>query len=173
LNYRDVKQYLHEFDPVHDGGPVTGGTTFSKSEYFARPWPSDTIAALVDHLVHGRSPGEARELDFMPWGGAYNRVPRHATAFAHRAELFLLKYSATVPRHAPSRVQHAAKQWVREAWAIPHPSGTGGVYPNFPDPDLDDWRQAYHSTNFDRLVRCKGRYDPDDVFSFHQSIPVG
>ena len=30
----------------------------------------------MERFVRGRQPGEARKLDFMPWGGAYNRVPR-------------------------------------------------------------------------------------------------
>jgi FAD/FMN-containing dehydrogenase len=45
-----------------------------------------------------------------------------------------------------------------------HPLGSGGVYPNFPDPDLDDWSQAYHGANLDRLLRVKAEYDPDGVF---------
>jgi FAD/FMN-containing dehydrogenase len=34
-----------------------------------------------------------------------------------------------------------------------------------------DWARAYHGTNLDRLVRAKGRYDPDGFFRFHQSLP--
>jgi hypothetical protein len=44
------------------------------------------------------------------------------------------------------------------------------VFPNFPDPDLTDWR-AYHGVNYERLTRVKARYDPDDFFRFHQSLP--
>ena len=51
------------------------------------------------------------------------------------------------------------------------PWGTGRVYPNFPDPDLEDWARAYHGTNLERLARIKARYDPDGFFRFHQSIP--
>jgi len=60
------------------------------------------------------------------------------------------------------------------AWAVVGDGasvGAGGVYPNFPDPDLEDWEHAYHGANYDRLVRTKARYDPDGFFSFHQSIP--
>ena len=54
-----------------------------------------------------------------------------------------------------------------------HPWGTGGVYPNFPDPDLDDWAHAYYGHNLDRLVRVKATYDPGDFFRFAQSLRAG
>lgn len=41
---------------------------------------------------------------------------------------------------------------------------TGGVYPNFPEPGLDDWGSEYHAGNRERLLAVKRRYDPDDVF---------
>jgi hypothetical protein len=47
----------------------------AKSEFFTRPLPAAAAAALVENFVQGRPAGESRELDFMPWGGAYNRVP--------------------------------------------------------------------------------------------------
>lgn len=47
------------------------------------------------------------------------------------------------------------------------------MYPNFPDPDLEDWARAYHGTNLERLALIKAKYDPDGFFRFHQSIPGG
>lgn len=44
--------------------------------------------------------------------------------------------------------------------ATVHPWGSGGVYPNFPDPELADAARAYHGTNHDRLLRVNARYDP-------------
>ncbi|MGE5136838.1 MAG: BBE domain-containing protein [Gemmatimonadota bacterium] len=51
-----------------------------------------------------------------------------------------------------------------------HRWGSGGVYPNFPDPGLPDWPRAYHGANYARLQRVKARYDPDCFFRFHQAI---
>jgi hypothetical protein len=45
------------------------------------------------------------------------------------------------------------------------------VFPNFADPDLEHWAQAYYGPNYDRLVRVKAQYDPADHFRFQQSLP--
>jgi hypothetical protein len=56
------------------------------------------------------------------------------------------------------------------SWALVHPCGSGGVYPNFPDPELEGWARAYHGANLDRLMHVKATYDPENVFRFTQSI---
>ena len=50
--------------------------------------------------------------------------------------------------------------------------GHGRVFPNFPDPDLEDWAHAYYGKNRDRLLDVRARYDPGNLFRFHQSLPV-
>jgi FAD/FMN-containing dehydrogenase len=153
------------------GEPSAEGHPYSKSEFFRRPLPAEAIAALVEHLAKERVPGQSCELDLTPWGGSYNRVPADATAFAHRDELFLLQHTVIVDPDTSIADREAAQRWLARSWASTRPWGTGGVYQNFPDPDLEDWAHAYYGTNYDRLVRAKARYDPDGFFSFHQSIP--
>ncbi|HEX6674334.1 MAG TPA: FAD-binding oxidoreductase [Actinomycetes bacterium] len=173
--YRETKRQLAELgdqlaEPPPDG-PAPPGHPFSKSEFFRRTLPAEAITALLRNFQVGAVPGQARELDFSPWGGAYNRVPEDATAFAHRGERFLLKHAVVVDPGATPAETEAARAWLRRSWATVHPWGSGRVYPNFPDPDLDDWARAYHAGNLERLLRAKRRYDPDGFFRFHQSIP--
>ena len=65
-----------------------------------------------------------------------------------------------------------ARDWVGASWASLHPWGTGGVFPNFADSDLEDWGHAYYGSNCERLVELKARYDPENLFRFSQSLPV-
>lgn len=137
--FRETKRLLAERE-----GPEID--TWSRSEFFARPLPPETIEALV-----GEREGE---LDFTPMGGAYNRVAPDATAFPHRDTRFLLKHTAAKP-----------DGWLQSSWALAQPYGTGGVYPNFPDPDLADPDGAYFLANRDRVARARAAYDPEGVFS--------
>jgi FAD/FMN-containing dehydrogenase len=167
LPYRATKSYLAERGP---GDAPEGWHPYSKSEYFRRPLSTDAIESLLDNLAAARSTRETRVLDFTPWGGAYNRVAADATAFAHREERFLIKHGVMLDPEAPAGEQQAARLWLTRSWEIVHPFGSGGVYANFPDPELDDWERAYHGDNYARLARVKAEYDPANVFTFPQSV---
>jgi hypothetical protein len=162
MRYGSLKNYLAERGPGdqedEDGRP------YMKSEFFREPLPAAAVEALVELFVRGRRPGEARKLDFMPWGGAYNRVPTDATAFPHREELFLLEHSVVVPAGFDAAATEVARAWLSDSWELAHPSGSGGVYANFPDTDLPDEHRAYWGGNLERVRRVKEKYDPDGVF---------
>jgi FAD/FMN-containing dehydrogenase len=146
--HRATKRWLAGDD---EPGP---GHAHLHSEFFRSTVPA---APLLARLTADREPGEERELDFSPWGGGYDRVPADATAFPHRDARFLLKQTATVAAGArPGR-------WLAESRALTHPHGTGGSYPNFPQPDLP--ATAYYLGNTTRRHRIRTAYDPDSVFA--------
>jgi FAD/FMN-containing dehydrogenase len=136
----------------------------ARSEFFRRPLPPAAIDALVATFTRGRRAGETRELDFMPWGGAYDRVPPDATAFVHRDELFQVKHAAVVAPDASTSHKRAAEAWVTASWRTVGPWGSGRVFPNFADPDLEDPGRAYFGPNDARLRRIRQHYDPDGFF---------
>jgi FAD/FMN-containing dehydrogenase len=171
--YREVKRALSGL-----GGPEDepeAGHVFSRSEFFSGTIPADTTAALLDNLQAGRTGGEARQLDFTPMGGAYNRVAPDATAFPHRNARFLLKHAVVARPGATADERRDALGWLDRSWGLARPLGSGGVYANFPDPLLgeDAWPRAYHGANLERLVAVKERYDPDDVLRGPQTIRPG
>jgi FAD/FMN-containing dehydrogenase len=154
LAYHHLKNTFQDLDPREE--PVLGLRI--RSEFFARPMRPSTINALLATLINGQATGR-RQLTFTALGGAYNRVDAGATAFAHRGELFILEHIAEAP-----------SAWVDRSWQVAHADGSGGVYPNFPDPDLADWTEAYYGTNYERLRRVKRTYDPQNLFRFEQSL---
>ncbi len=136
----------------------------SRSEFFRTSLPTYTLAVLLDRFTEQRAHGVYRELNFTPWGGAYIRKNEGDTAFAHRNSRFLIEHL----QHTPEGVDD---DWANESWQVTHPySDEGRVYPNFPDPDLDDPLTAYHGANLERLRTIKRRYDPDRFFDFPQGL---
>lgn len=129
-----------------------------RSEFFSHSLAPRTLASVLTRLGEPTTTGR-RELTFTAMGGAYNRVVEDTTAFAHRSERFLLEHIA-----------EAADPWVDGSWATAHPDGSGRVYPNFPDPALEDWAVAYHAGNHPRLRTVKNAYDPNRFFEFPQAI---
>jgi hypothetical protein len=180
MSFRETRLFWAQLGAVDDldadiPAPEATGPVHlaARSEFFRRPLPAAAIALLVAAVVDGRAAGEERELDFMPWGGAYNRVASDATAFVHREELFQLKHSAVVGPDARAEAKVGAQRWVSRSWETVHTWGSGRVFQNFADRQLQNWPEAYYGTNYPRLVGVKARYDPGNVFRFGQSLPPG
>jgi FAD/FMN-containing dehydrogenase len=177
LPFREAKRFLAELsdqlaERSQDGSPQRApqqAHLFSKSEFFRRALPTGTIAALLKNLTRGLIPGQVRDLDFTPWGGAYNRVRADATAFVHRDELFLIQHLLAVDAEALPAARTTGRTWLTRSWALAHPWGSDRVYPNFPDPELPRWAGAYYGPNRDRLARVKARYDPYNFFRSQES----
>jgi len=102
----------------HGPGGVAGTGTWEAS--------SAKLVSRMGYLTEGRTAGQARELDFSPWGGAYNRVPADATAFVHRDPLYSLKHAVVVDPAASTAAKQAAHRWATRSWASVHRWGTGG-----------------------------------------------
>ncbi|HEY0638028.1 MAG TPA: BBE domain-containing protein, partial [Pseudonocardiaceae bacterium] len=146
------------------------GCRVLRSHLVGRPLPRAVVEDVVASLPADRMPGQYREIEFVPWGGALAE-PRTDTAFAHRDACFLVEHNADVAPGATAPQRDAVARWVTRCWSTLLPWATGGVYPNYPDPALADPLRAYHGANLERLVEIKTAYDPDDVFRHAQSVP--
>jgi len=158
-------------DDIDVSGPPWGtrpGLHLARSEFFDGDLPDAAIESLVDYLVAGPLEDQSRDLEFVPWGGAFARVAPEATAFVHRRARFLLKHTAWAMRRASDEMRRDARRWVDGSWAIAHPWGSGLIYPNYPEPHRPPPHRAYHGANLERLRGVVARYDPDGVFARHR-----
>jgi FAD/FMN-containing dehydrogenase len=171
--YVDTRRYLDGLPPDEvwrdvghpNRSPPRDRHLFTKSEFFRQTIPSETISSLANTLLEGLGRGQTREVTFTPWGGAYNRVPRDVSAFVHRKERFIVQHLLSIDPDALARDLNSSRSWLRRSWALVHQSGAGGVYPNFPDPDLDG-PYSYLKENYDRFLRVKSHYDPNGFLRF-------
>jgi FAD/FMN-containing dehydrogenase len=158
IELRTGLPYHHLKSTFADPREVPERVLRMRSEFFSHSMAPRTLASVLSQLGEPRTTGR-REIAFTAMGGAYNRIAEDATAFVHRSERFVLEHIA-----------EAADPWVDGSWATAHADGSGRVYPNFPDPALDDWAAAYHAGNYPRLRAVKNAYDPHRFFDFPQAI---
>ena len=62
--------------------------------------------------------------------------------------------------------------WLAGYHTAMHPYFSGGAYQNFSDHTQDDWQHAYYRENSARLVENKRAWDPGNLISFEESIPM-
>jgi FAD/FMN-containing dehydrogenase len=99
-------------------------------------------------------------------GGAIDRVPAHATAYAHRGARILALVAAfyDAPHELPSR-----REWVD---ATASRLGGSGAFVSFMgDEGPERVRAAYPGATWRRLAAIKARYDPENVFRLNQNVP--
>jgi FAD/FMN-containing dehydrogenase len=174
MNYPAAKTRLDNLDQHRQSRPREPdrpGHLYTKSEFFRRPLDRPTLEALARGLTQPAATARSREVTFMPWGGGYNRVAPDATAFPHRHELFLIQHLLEADPGTAAAHHDPGRSWLSQSWSLAHRFGSGGVYPNFPDPELPDWGQAYYGENYCRLRHVKAAYDPGNLFRYHQSLP--
>lgn len=169
---------------VYYAAGMPGFRVQAKSAYLRAPLTDDQLATLHRYLSDVRFLGES-QLEFLPFGGAVNRVAEPDTAFPVR-DAFM-----TMLIHAAWRTPQEDDRyiaWTREMWGAVF-AGTGGVpvpgdryggcYINYPDPDVADprwntsgvpWHTLYYRGNYERLRGIKARWDPNSVFQHSLSL---
>ena len=154
-------------------GTLSRAAFAAKSAYFSAAPSASGVAAIVGAVESfaRELPGLGGGLAFDGYGGAINAVAADATAFVHRDALCQLQLSGSWGPGASRSTTDAVGAWLTETAAALAPYTNGEAYQNYIDPTLVDWPQAYYGANLPRLESVKRAYDPDDVFSFAQSIP--
>jgi FAD/FMN-containing dehydrogenase len=137
----------------------------SSSDFFDAPLPAEGIQALLQAMTTAQSAGIRGQILLDAMGGALGRVAPDATAFAHRGAMFSAEYYMDA-----AGVGIGTPAWPNGMRATMRPWSSGRAYVNYMDPLIAD-PAVYYGANYARLVRAKGRYDPNRVFNPPQGIP--
>lgn len=142
---------------------------FTRSQFFDGELSDRALEDCVRQFIDDRRHAQARELEFIPWGGAYARADPSA-AFIHRSARCMVRHTAMVGALAGEDLRTAAATWVDGSRDTLARHAGGAVYQGYADWRLDDWAQAYYGDTYPRLQAVKARYDPEDLFRHAQSI---
>ena len=128
----------------------------------------EIIAVLVEHASRVTSPWST--IPIYALGGAVARVDEDDTAYANRKAAHDINISASWMPGDARRSEHIA--WVRQLHKALEPY-SHGVYVNFTSDDTAQGvrERAYGSTQWNRLVALKNRYDPTNFFRLNANIP--
>ena len=131
---------------------------------FAQTLSDEAIQTIVSAACKVISPETMMQIRIL--GGAMNRVPADATAFAHRDKQVMISIFDTELHLGNSEHRSRAEQ----LWQALSPY-TEGVYVNFLMEEGEQRvHQAYPPATYARLEALKKRYDPTNLFHLNQNI---
>ena len=148
------------FDPLL----TPGARNYWKSHNFIE-LKDGLFDALVEYV--GKLPSPHCEIFLAMLGGAANRVPSNATAYAHRDVNFVVNVHG---RWETREEDARCKAWSRAFFDAAAPFSTGGVYVNFMSDDEQQRTPSAYGKNYERLAAIKAKYDPDNLFRTNQNV---
>ena len=140
-------------------------------------WKSHDFVKLSDELIDvlldatRQLPTPECEIFIGHLGGAINKVPAQATAYPHRNVEFVMNVHT---RWSDPGQDQKCIAWARKLYDAAAPHATGGVYVNFmPEDEAQRVKVGAYGPNYERLVKMKQKYDPENVFCLNQNIRPG
>lgn len=146
------------------------GYQFTRSDFFDGPLSTEAIQACVEQFQADRRYAQYRELELIPWGGAYARTDG-TSSFLHRHARMMIRHTAVVGARSSEELRAHARGWADASRATVLRHANGHVYQGYADLRLDGWHRAYYGDRHSELQRVKRKYDPQCVFRHAQTLP--
>lgn len=142
-----------------------------RSRFINSPMTPLILDAVRDWLPRWPNAQGSGSIKFFQMGGAIRDMGPTESAFVHRAAHWLASIGTQWTPGQTEASRRRALRWQHDFYGVLTPlCEGGGAYQNFPDPNLQDWAEAYYGENLPRLQRIKETVDPDNLFRCRQSI---
>lgn len=145
------------------------------SQFIYEPYPTEAVNIITSFMAQAPTPG--CNYFTNAFGGAVrNSEPTGGSAFAHRDALYYAEPGAGwgdlggVPA-AEDPLTADCLDWIADFGKALQPY-VNGAYVNVPNAGMPGWETAYWGPNLYRLRAVKAKFDPDNVFSYEQSVPA-
>jgi len=160
LGVQPYVQWQQAFDPLL----TAGARNYWKSHNFTEL--SDGMLDITIEFA-GKLPTPQCEIFLGLLGGASSRLPSDATAYGPRDAKFVVNVHG---RWDETAQDEAGIAWSRAFFHAAAPYASGGAYVNFMTAEEDDRVAAAYGSNYERLVKIKRQYDPENIFHLNQNI---
>ncbi len=142
------------------------------SQFITEPLPPEAVGLIAAFMA--KAPAGCNYFTNAFGGALATSEPSGGSAFAHRAALYYAEpgagWGVRGAASASDDETPAVLAWVAEMSEALAPYANG-AYVNVPNAGMPDWEHAYWGCNVERLRAIKATYDPENVFSYEQSIP--
>ncbi|PKK83234.1 MAG: FAD-linked oxidase [candidate division Zixibacteria bacterium HGW-Zixibacteria-1] len=139
-------------------------------------WKSHNFVELSDEVIDiaveytSKLPSPQCEVFLGLLAGQVNRVSKDATAYSHRDINYVLNMHG---RWEEPSDDNRCIGWSRDFFKELTPHASGGVYVNFLTAEETDRINAAYGGNYERLLKIKLKYDPENLFCLNQNIATG
>jgi FAD/FMN-containing dehydrogenase len=125
--------------------------------------------AIRESIKYGsKIPSIHSTTHFYPIDGKVHEVENHETAWANRDARWAQVIVGVDPNPATADI---STQWCKDYFEAMKPYAmNGGAYVNFMMDEGQERVKAAYGKNYDRLVKVKTKYDPDNLFHINQNI---
>ncbi|CAH2046487.1 unnamed protein product [Thlaspi arvense] len=156
----------------------------AKSDFVKKTIPESGLTGMFKKLLTEDSPA----MIWNPYGGMMAEISETQIPFPHRkGVIFKIQYLTAWPDSDKRPNRHV--KWIRELYSYMTPYVSNNprqAYVNYRDLDLGKnkknakksfkkaqvWGAKYFKGNFNRLVKIKSKFDPENFFRHEQSIPT-
>ncbi len=165
LSYWDGQEFLGE-----EGLPEYSQ---ERSRYVYGTLGADATALILERLRSWPGTRGAATWKFFLTGGRVDDRARTDTAYVHRGADLLTSIDLEWAGTDPAGLIDQNLEWLNEFHQAMGAYASQESYQNFIDPYLENPLEAYYAENLPRLIQVKSTWDPDNVFRYPQSVPVG
>jgi FAD/FMN-containing dehydrogenase len=167
MKYWQARDYLVTDDP--------NGMYDQRSSYVAEALTPDGLDKMLEWMT--KWPGgsllqENMGILFAIGGAVRDKAPAY-TAYVHRNANYIFEMEASWSPLDKLEMVERQQAWLAEYFSDMQRFVLPQSYVNFPNRDLPNWANAYYGSNLPLLSKIKRKYDPDNIFQFEQSIPLG
>lgn len=142
----------------------SGYQWYWKGDFFNEMTPE----AIAKHVKWGAAmPTPLSTMHMYPVNGAASRVKNDDTAWGYRDALWAMVIAGIDPDPAN---KEKISSWAKQYWEDMHQYSAGGSYVNFMMEEGEQRVKATYRGNYDRLVKIKEKYDPENFFRVNQNI---